>query len=402
MALHGVERATRGEIRVGEADRAEEAVARLARELRVAAVVGVAVVVGPVGGDHALHRHDWAVSRELRCRTATEERLFEIRERATRAVVVSAQALHDRDEAVVAQRFEFANRGGARLGIRLRTDRVEQFIGELRHVHELRPRPLERRAELGHEVAHARLAAGDAIDEERAHERPAQSRAETHRVVDLLGGGDAVVDEPQGLAPQCLHQSVGDEAVDLLLQHERLHADVGVDLARSVLRRLRRAITAADLHERHQVHGVERMADDEALRVDHVALDLGGEESRGGGSEHGVAGCCLAGLGEHLLLQLESLGQALLHEVDAGDGVLDGRRERDRALLGERGERQLRIRATRVRHDLVHLARRLGIDVVQLHVDAGECKACGPTAADDASTEEADRAQWCRHVRSAS
>ena len=96
--------------------------------------------------------------------------------------------------------------------------------------------------------------------------------AEADRVVDLLDRRDVVGDEPQRLAPERLHQAVGDERVDLPAQHERAHAERRVDL-RGPGHRLRRgALTAAQLDERQQVDRVERMPDGEALGVRHVGL----------------------------------------------------------------------------------------------------------------------------------
>src|SRR3546814_15822978 len=45
------------------------------------------------------------------------------------------------------------------------------------------------------------------------------------RVVDLLGGGDAVADQPERLAPHRLQQAVGDEGFDLLADVQRVHAE---------------------------------------------------------------------------------------------------------------------------------------------------------------------------------
>ena len=77
--------------------------------------------------------------------------------------------------------------------------------------------------------------------------------------------------EPQRLAPQRLEQAVGDEAVDLLSHDERLHPDAAVDRgARSTVSGASPA--AAELDERQQVDRVERMADDEPLRMLHLRL----------------------------------------------------------------------------------------------------------------------------------
>ena len=84
---------------------------------------------------------------------------------------------------------------------------------------QLGPRQFQRRSELREEMPHSGFAAGHSVDEKRAHERPAQPGAEPDRVVDLLRRRDAVVDQPQRLAPKRFEQSVGDEAVDLLASH---------------------------------------------------------------------------------------------------------------------------------------------------------------------------------------
>ena len=88
----------------------------------------------------------------------------------------------------------------------------------------------------------------------------------------------------------------------------------------------------AHLDERHEVDGVERMADDQSLGVHHVALHLGGEQARCRRTEHHVGPGDATGRSEQLLLQLQPLGRALLHEVGAIDGFLDGRDDSQRAL----------------------------------------------------------------------
>ena len=74
-------------------------------------------------------------------------------------------------------------------------------------------------------MAHTVRPTGDAVRQERAHLRPAQAGAEADRVVDLLDRGDVVVNEPQRLAPEGLEEPVGDEAVDLPADTERLHSE---------------------------------------------------------------------------------------------------------------------------------------------------------------------------------
>ena len=75
-------------------------------------------------------------------------------------------------------------------------DPVDQFVGQFRHVHQLRPGPLQAGAELGEEMPHAGFAAGKAIGFENAHLGKAQAEAVSDHVVDVLRRGDAVMDEP--------------------------------------------------------------------------------------------------------------------------------------------------------------------------------------------------------------
>ena len=77
------------------------------------------------------------------------------------------------------------------------------------------------------------LAACDPVRQERAHLRPAQAGAEADRIVHLLDRRDVVVHEPQRLAPERLEQAVGDEAVDLLADEERLHSERRVEVERA-------------------------------------------------------------------------------------------------------------------------------------------------------------------------
>jgi hypothetical protein len=183
-----------------------------------------------------------------------------------------AEGLQHRHQAVVPLGLELAHRSPGRLGIGLGDEPVEQVVGQLGDVDQLRPRPLQGGPELGHEVAHAGLAAGDAVGEERPHEAPSQPGAEADGVVDLGHGRDAVVHQPERLAPQRLEETVGDEAVDLGREHERMHADRPVHVGGAVDRCARRRRPADHLDERQQVDRVERMADDKSFRMQHPVL----------------------------------------------------------------------------------------------------------------------------------
>ena len=303
---------------------------------------------------------------------------------------MAAQGLQHAHEAVVAQPLELGDRAPAGLLVRLRLEPVEELVRHLWHVGQLRPRPLKRRPELRHEVPHPVLAAGDAVDLERPHDRPAEARAEADRIVDLLDRCHPVVDEPERLAPERLEQAVGDEAVDLRREPKRPHADGAVDLRGAVERLRRGALAAAELDEREQVDRVERVPDGEALGPGHVGLELRREEPGGRGRDHDLRPRGPARRCEQLALELDALGRALLDEVGIAGRVLRRRDEGQQALGRERRQGQPRGGPPRAREHLFDLPRRLGIRVVELDVVAVQQEARGPAAADHAPAEQPD------------
>ena len=167
----------------------------------------MAVVVNPIRRDHPFVDLDRNGQLDIGGNDGApiEQRLLEGGECLACAEAAIAQTVHHLDQAVIAQRLQLADRQTRclqiHLGIALRADPVEQLVGEVGDVHQLGPRPFQRRPELGHEMAHSSLAAGDAVDQERPHEAPPQPGAEAHRVVDLGGRGHAIVHQPEGLTP---------------------------------------------------------------------------------------------------------------------------------------------------------------------------------------------------------
>ena len=395
VALDSEEAASRFQVRGIHTDEAQEPVARLAGQLHVPAVVRVPVVVDPLGGDAALveAQRSRDVDIGFGAAAAIEQLALVVVQHFTGAVADRAQALHDCDQAVVAQHFQFADGRVASLQVRLIDNAVQQLVGQVGNIHQLRPRPLEGRAELGHEVAHAGLAAGDAVHQERPHETPAQARPEADRVIDLFGRCDAVVHQPQRLAPQRLHQAVGDEAVDLLAQAQRAHTDGFVHGGSSLGRGSRRLLATAHLDQRQQVHRVERVSDHEALGMVHAVLHQRGQQARRGRTEHHVGAGGGAGPTQQILLQLQAFGCALLNEVDIGGRVLGGCDKSQGALGGQCRHDQLGQRSTGIGHDFAHLARGFGVGVEHLHVDAVQQEPCGPAATDDAAAQQTNRRQ---------
>ena len=201
--------------------------------------------------------------------------------------------------------------------------------------------------------------------------------------------------QPQRLAPQRLQQPVGDEAVDLLREHERLHADrLGRPRRRGRLAAPDVAAPPTDLDQRHQVDRVERMADDEPFRMHMPVLHLGGQQARRRRAEHHVrsgrarwprrSSCCFRSRRSGALSWTKSTPSAASSAEPTNA---------QRALRRQRRHGQLGVGAAGVVEDLADLARRLGVGVEEQDVDAVEQEPGGPAATDDTATEQADGLQ---------
>ncbi len=132
--------------------------------------------------------------------------------------------LQHRQQAIITIALQGRDAVAAQLRARAVHHVVDQLLGQLRRW-QVSPRQLQRRAELGHEVPHAGIAAGQGVGQERAHERPAQAGTETDRIVDFSGGRYPVVDQVQGFAPQRFEQAVGNETGHFLAHMQWPHAE---------------------------------------------------------------------------------------------------------------------------------------------------------------------------------
>src|SRR5579862_746141 len=94
-------------------------------------------------------------------------------------------------------------------------------------------------------------------------------------------------------------------------------------------------------------------------------------------------------LGEDTALQILALGQALLDEIGALDGIGQRAGDPQRAFPGQlgRGE-ELRPGAPRIGQHRLELALQLGIGIVDRDVDAVEEETRAPAGADDAAADQ--------------
>ncbi len=99
--------------------------------------------------------------------------------------------------------------------------------------------------------------------------------------VDVGNARDPLIDQVERLAPQRGLQAIGDVALDLPLDMDRLLADGGVEGER-LLDGLRRGVFSAyHFDQRDQVRRVEGMAQDDAAGVPGGVLDVRNENAGG-------------------------------------------------------------------------------------------------------------------------
>ena len=311
-----------------------------------------------------------------------------------RAPVALLQDPQEPHEVAVADALQLADRIGPRLRIRLPRDQLDQLVVELRHIHEPRPGPGQAGPELRQEMPHPRLAPGDPVGLEQTHLPPAQAEPHPDRLVDLLGRGDPVLDEPERLAPDRLEEPVGDMGIDLLAHMQGIHPDGAQGLLRPLDGRGVGRGRGDDLGQRQKIDRVERMGDEDRPRIGRALLQLRGAEPRGRGPDRHAMGHLLD-LRKDPVLEVEPLAHRFLDVVGPFDRLRDRGVKGDLPLCRHRPVRQLRQAGARIGHDLGHLARGLRIGVEDAHPPAVQGKARGPAPADDPAPDDCRRSGHC-------
>ena len=304
-------------------------------------------------------------------------------------MIVGAEPLHYRDQAVVAKLDEFADAAPCGLCVGLGSDPGRERLCK-RRPFDARPGKAEGRPELLEKMLHPRFPAREAVEEEGAHDAPAKTGAVGDRLIDLPGGGDPVVDEVEGLAPDRFEEAVRDECVDLRVEHEGMHADRSVEVGGVFLRFRGRGVSADYLDEGQQVDGDEGVADEDSLPRRAVRLEAAREEARGRGGDDRVGASGPARASEEGALHLLALGRALLNEGRPLDRFLDARHDLDPAGGNGRREGEPGVGAGRVLERLVDPVPGARVGIVDPDVDAVHREPRRPSGPGDARPEEGD------------
>ncbi len=150
----------------------------------------------------------------------------------------------------------------------------------------------------------------------------------------------------------------------------------------------RRFGSADEFDERQQIDGIERMGDEEALWRDHVALQIRRRQPGGARGNDDIRARMAAHLRQHALLELQLLGNVLLNEIRALGHDPKVGRERQLALRRQRRRGQARQRGFRIVDRAAYPRFHFRLDVGGDHIDAEMQRPRGPSAADDAGTQQ--------------
>ena len=128
-------------------------------------------------------------------------RIMRFRSRAS-PPITTAQRTDNSDEVGIAHTLKVAGCQCARLRVTLIADHFDKVIRQLRHIHQLGPRPLETRAEHREHRAHATLATRKVERLHCAHLRPTQARTICDCGVEFFGRCDTILEKPQSFTPE--------------------------------------------------------------------------------------------------------------------------------------------------------------------------------------------------------
>ena len=232
----------------------------------------------------------------------------------TRPDLDGPQRPHHGDQICVSEPLQVLDGAAVRLRLGSLGHAPDQLLGQLRGL-EMCPGKLQCGPELLQHVTHPATSTGEMEDEVGAHSGPAKPGPIDDCLVELFGGGDPIVDQMEYFPPHRLLEPIGQVTLDLLLDHEGVHAQILIEVGRSFHGRPIGLAPWHHLDEGKEVHRVEGMAHQEPLGVPERSLHLGRKQPGGaGGNDHLAPGETIE-LGVNRLLDVQVLWNVLLDEV---------------------------------------------------------------------------------------
>jgi len=193
-------------------------------------------------------------------------------------------------------------------------------LGSQRWLAQGLPPVRHRCSELVEEVIDPADPAGKVKGQMWPHQGPAKPRPRADRYIDVANACHPLGYQMQRLAPQRRRQPVGDMSRHLAADVDRLLADCGVEGERPFDRLGTDLLAANDLDQRHQMRGIERVADDAAFRVPAIDLHPAHQQSGRTRRDDDFRIEDAVEPGQQGALQLLAFGSAFLDELGANHG----------------------------------------------------------------------------------
>ena len=388
MGFSGEIAAAGSDIVVIAANDPHEPVRGLRERIQIARLCHVAVIVGPIQWHRPMQGPDRLGQVGLvQIWQCSNGAVMGVQQGAC-APILRLERAHHAHQVVIADAFQIADGMHARLGIRLICDQVDQFVREIWYVHKFGPGPFQRRAELGHEMAHSSFATSHAIGFKQAHLRPADTKPIADGIINFLGRGDPVFDQPQRFAPDSFKEAVGDMCVDFFFYVQRVHADISDHALR--LRNCRGVIGVCgdQFDQRQQIDRVERVGHDDLAGSYGTVLQFTRFEAGGGGADDRIHGAGSLQFSIDFELQIKPFWNAFLNPGCSDHGIGDRVVEAEPAFFWKSHIAQARQAATGIIKNLANLAFGVRVRVEYLDVPTAEQEARGPTSANHAAAND--------------
>jgi hypothetical protein len=155
----------------------------------------------------------------------------------------------------------------------------------------------------------------DVPRDDRSEDAVAESEAEAHRPVDVLGAGDAGVDQVVDLPVHRVLDAIDQHARDVAVQHQRHLAHLLHPAHEPAHRRRRRVLGAGHLDGEHHVRGDHEVQPRAALRPAQDARHIA--DPQPGRDDQRARAHATLDLGEQPVLEGEVLADGLDDQLDA-------------------------------------------------------------------------------------
>ena len=229
-------------------------------------------------------------------------------------------------------------------------------------------------------MAHTCLTTGHTVGFKQTHLGPAQAKTMGNDIVNILGCGNAVFDQPQGFAPDRLKQAITNMRVNLASDHNWLHADLLQHV--SCGQHIAVFCPAHQFNHWQQIHRIIRMRDNDLISKGRALTQLGRGKARGGRGNHAAFNCMVLYICKNLMLDVQPFRHRFLNPMRPGHRLFQTVAEHQPAFFWQNNICQQRQAGPGIVQNLTYFAAGIRVRVKYMHRPAIEQEPGRPAAPD--------------------